>query len=472
MSERILIVEDEETLRSNICRYLERAGHTVSGAANGQEATAELERSPFDLVITDLRLPDTDGLQILERVRALSPESIVLIMTAYASVDSAVEAMRRGAHDYMLKPLSLADLQRRVDRLAEHRRLLQENARLRTQLRGDSDPFQQLRAGGEAMQRFCAFLEKIAPSSSTVLITGESGVGKELVARAIHDLSPRRSGPFVSLNVSAIPDTLMESYLFGHERGSFTGADRRRDGLFRAATGGTLFLDEIGELSLPMQAKLLRATETREILPVGSDRSIKIDVRIVAATHRNLAAMVQEDRFRRDLLYRLSVIQATVPPLRERRDDIPTLARHLLARHAREQRKPTPELSPRAVRLLSGYSWPGNVRELSNVMERAVLLTESSTIDVEDLPIELQALEPLPPTSTPAPSPAASDEECNLEAAVLAFERDHIARVLQRARGNREAAAKLLGLSPATLYRHLQRTGLKGFRYTPEEGGS
>ncbi|MCU0659672.1 MAG: sigma-54 dependent transcriptional regulator [Polyangiaceae bacterium] len=470
MSERILIVEDEETLRNNIHRYLERAGHSVSSAATGKQAAAELERSPFDLVITDFRLPDTDGLQILEQVRTLCPDSIVLIMTAYASVDAAVEAMRRGAHDYLLKPLSLADLQRRIDRLSEHRRLTQENARLRTQLRGENEPFQRLRAGGGTMRKFCTFLEKIAPSSSTVLITGESGTGKELVARAVHDLSPRRGGPFVSLNVSAIPDTLMESYLFGHERGAFTGADRRRDGLFRAATGGTLFLDEIGELSLAMQAKLLRATETREILPVGSDRSIKIDTRIVAATHRDLAAMVQQDRFRRDLLYRLSVIQAMVPPLRERREDVRGLALYLISRHAREQKKEIAGVSPRALQILERYSWPGNVRELSNVMERAVLLTEAQTIDVEDLPIELQALEdiPEPPLLSPPPQPS-SDQECNLEAAALSFERAHIAHVLQRARGNREAAAKLLGLSPATLYRHLQRTGLKGFRYQPDE---
>lgn len=469
MTERILIVEDEETLRGNIGRFLERAGHSVSCVGTGREASAELKRSTFDIVITDLRLPDTDGLQIVESVRGLSPETIVLVMTAYASVDSAVDAMRRGAHDYLLKPLSLADLQRRIDRLSEHRRLTQENDRLRMQLRGEQDPFSLLHSGSEVMRRFCIFLEKIAPSSSTVLITGESGTGKELVARAIHDLSQRREGAFVSLNVSAIPDALMESYLFGHERGAFAGADRRRDGLFRTAASGTLFLDEIGELSMAMQAKLLRAMETREFIPLGSDQAIKVDVRIVAATHRNLPLMVKEERFRRDLLYRISVIQANVPPLRDRREDVKELAYQFVTRHAREQRKAITEMNPRVLQLLERHGWPGNVRELSNVMERAVLLADSGVIGVEDLPVELQALEDVPEPPRPdLNSLPESDEECNLEAATRAFERAHITHVLQRARGNREAAAKLLGLSSATLYRYLQRTGLKGFRYQSE----
>ena len=468
MPERILIVEDEATLCANIVRYLTRAGHTVTGVESGSAALAELGRGSFDLVITDLRLPDIDGLTVLDRVRASCPETIVLIMTAYASVDSAVEALRRGAHDYVLKPLSLADLQKKVEHIAEYRRLGRENARLRTLLRGDADPLTLLRSGGRAMKDLCDWIDKVAASPSNALVLGESGTGKKLVARAIHERSPRADGPFVTLNVSAIPDTLVESYLFGHERGAFTGADRRRDGLFRAASGGTLFLDEIGELALPVQAKLLRAVETKEILPVGADRGIRVDTRIVAATHRDLGKMVEEGRFRQDLLYRLQVVELRVPPLRDRAGDVPALAMHFVGAHARTQRKSVQAIAPDALAILVGYPWPGNVRELSNVIERAVILASDDTITPIDLPTELGVAPASfvdPPASLPAASrDLASDEECNLERAVLTFQRGHIARVLDRSRGGRDAAARLLGLSPATLYRYLQRLGLKGYR--------
>ncbi|MFO0661363.1 MAG: sigma-54 dependent transcriptional regulator [Polyangiaceae bacterium] len=471
MGERILVVEDETTLGANIARSLDRAGHVATLVETGRAAIEAIEREAFDLVISDLRLPDIDGLSVLDQVKSLSPETVVLIMTAYASVDSAVEALRRGAQDYMLKPLSLAELQRRVSHLAEHRRLGVENARLRSIVRGPTDPVSMLRAGGTAMRAVCELLDRVAPSTSTVLITGESGVGKEVVARAVHDLSTRRDGPFVSLNVSAIPDSLVESYLFGHERGAFTGADRRREGLFRTASGGTLFLDEIGELSTNIQAKLLRAVETKEVLPVGSDRPIKVDARIVAATHRDLNQLADEEKFRRDLLYRLSVIQVRVPPLRERREDIPSLAEALILRHSKEQRKTVSKIEPEAIELLQRYSWGGNVRELSNVIERAVLLCDGDKISAADLPLELSALNGdthMTETTSrpPAPEETTQESEENLELAraVLSFERRHIAKVLTRTGGNREAAARLLGLSPATLYRHLQRVGLKGFR--------
>jgi DNA-binding NtrC family response regulator len=467
MAERILVVEDESTLCANIVRYLERAGHTVTGTETGNGALAELRERSFDLVISDLRLPDIDGLSVLDRVRATSPETVVLITTAYASVDSAVEALRRGAHDYVLKPLSLADLLKKVEHIADYRRLGRENARLRTLLRGDAEALTLLRGGGRAMNDLCDMIEKVAASPSNVLVLGESGTGKEVVARAVHERSPRADGPFVSLNVSAIPDTLVESYLFGHERGAFTGAERRREGLFRAASGGTLFLDEIGELPLSVQAKLLRAVEAKEILPVGADRGIKVDTRIVAATHRDLGKMALEGKFRQDLLYRLQVVQLRVPPLRDRRADIPALAMCFVASHARAQRKEVRAIAPDALAILSGYGWPGNVRELSNVIERAVILASDDTITPIDLPTEL-GVEPAPASAPAATAPAAapgfaSDDECNLERAVLTFQRAHIARVLDRTHGARDAAARLLGLSPATLYRYLQRVGLKGY---------
>jgi DNA-binding NtrC family response regulator len=467
MAERILVVEDESTLCHNIERLLSRAGHTVTAVETGAAAVAEIEAHTFDLVITDLRLPDVDGLGILERVKGTSPETVVLIMTAYASVDSAVEALRRGAQDYLLKPLSLADLSAKVQLLSDYRRLGSENARLRSLVRGDADPLALLRRGGRAMNELCDLLEKVAPTTSSVLVLGESGTGKELVARALHDLSPRRDGPFVSINVSAIPDHLVESTLFGHERGAFTGAEKRREGLFRVASSGTLFLDEIGELSPQVQAKLLRALESREVLPVGADRGVKVDVRILAATHRDLGAMTLDGRFRQDLFYRLKVVELHVPALRDRPDDIPGLALHLVGVHARAQRKNVNAIAPDAMALLRGERWRGNVRELSNVIERAVILCSDETITPMDLPIELGASGEGAPPSLPGAPPAA-DEDPNLERAVLAFQRRHIARVLGRAQGNREAAAKLLGLSPATLYRHLTRLGLKGSR---GEGG-
>jgi DNA-binding NtrC family response regulator len=466
MAERILVVEDESTLCHNIERVLARAGHTVTAVETGEAALAEIDAHTFDLVITDLRLPDVDGLAVLERVKRVAPETVVLIMTAYASVDSAVEALRRGAQDYMLKPLSLADLSAKVQHFAEYRRLGRENARLRSLVRGEADPIGLLRRGGRAMQELCDLLEKVAPSSSNVLVLGESGTGKELVARAVHDLSPRHDGPFVSINVSAIPDHLVESTLFGHERGAFTGADKRREGLFRAASGGTLFLDEIGELAAAVQAKLLRALETKEVLPVGADRGVKVDVRIVAATNRDLAVMTGDGRFRQDLFYRLRVVELSVPPLRERPEDIGGLALHFIGLHAKAQRKEVRAIAPDALALLRADRWRGNVRELSNVLERAVILCSDDTITPMDLPVELgtSGADALPVSSAQPSAAVPAEEDPNLERAVLAFQRKHIARVLLRAQGNREAAAKMLGLSPATLYRHLTRLGLKGSR--------
>ena len=465
MADRILLVEDESTLCANIARCLTRAGYDVTAVETGGAALAEVARRTFDLVISDLRLPDVDGLTVLDAVRQTSPETVVLIMTAYASVDSAVEALRRGAHDYVLKPLSLADLLKKVQHITEYHRLGRENARLRTLLRGESDALTLLRRGGPEMNALSDMIEKVAISSANLLVVGESGTGKELVARAVHERSERCEGPFVTLNVSAIPETLVESYLFGHERGAFSGAERKRDGLFRAASGGTLFLDEIGELPPAMQAKLLRAVESKEILPV--------DVRIVAATHRDLGSMVALGTFRQDLLYRLQVVQLRLPALRERRRDVTALARYFLELHGRAQRKAVTGIAPEAMSLLVRYPWPGNVRELSNVLERAVILASDGTVTPDDLPTELGVESGAAgPISAPASFPGGNvtalqpltDDACNFERATLGFQRQHIARVLDRAGGNREAAARLLGLSPATFYRYLQKVGLKGYQ--------
>lgn len=454
MSERILVVEDETTLRTNIARYLTREGHDVHPVGDGEAALALLDELEFDVVLTDLRLPGVSGLSVLERAHTTQPEAVVLLMTAYASIDSAVEALRRGAHDYLLKPLSLAALAAKVRRAEEYHSLSRENARLRRALRDDGDPAELIRLESAAMQALCRLVDKVAPSRSSVLIQGESGTGKELVARAIHDLSDRRDKPFVPVNVSAIPTELVESYLFGHERGAFTGADRRREGLFRAADGGTLFLDEIGELPMPVQAKLLRAAETREILPVGSDRPLRVDTRLLSATHRDLGQMAADGEFREDLLYRLGVFRVTVPALRDHAEDIPAMVARFIARQSREQKKRVFGCEPEALRRLMRYPWPGNVRELSNVIERAVVLCDGDRIGPGDLPLELQAED---------------SETTNLQEAMSAFERRHIASVLATCGGNRERAAELLGISPATLYRRLAQLGLRGYRGVPAD---
>ncbi len=461
MGERILIVEDEATLATNMARYLGRLGHSVTTVGTGAEAVGEIDHRTFDLVITDLRLPDIDGLAVLDHVRASSPETVVLLCTAYASTESAIEALRRGAHDYMLKPVALADLQRKVTNIAEYKRLGRENARLRTLLTGDGEALGLLRRGGREMSALCDAIEKVAASPANVLVVGESGTGKELVARAIHERSDRAEGPFVTASVGAIPDSLLDSYLFGHERGAFAGAERPREGLFRSASGGTLFLDEVADLPLVAQGKLLRAVETKEILPLGADVGLKVDARIVAATHRDLDAMAQRGEFRSDLLYRVRVVTLRVPPLRERRGDIPELAEWLLRHHATMQRKVVTRIDAEALAVLGRYDLPGNVRELSNVIERAVILSTRDEIGPLDLPAEIGAT--LPPGAGPSSAPTSFDpERCELERATLAFQRDHIARVLDLVGGNREAAAKALGLSPATFYRYLHKTGLRG----------
>ena len=451
MSERILIVEDEATLRANIQRFLERAGHVVSSVETGTDAIQLLDQREFDVVLTDLRLPGADGFAVLDRARTVSPDCVVLLMTAYASLESAVDALRRGAHDYLLKPVSLASLGAKVQHIAAHRKLVREYARLRTSLNDDEDRLGLLRLESASMRQIVELVEKVAPSSSNVLIQGESGTGKEVVARAIHDVSPRREGAFVPGNVSAMPENLVESYLFGHERGAFTGAERQREGLFRAASGGTIFLDEIGELPLSVQGKLLRVVETKEILPVGSDRATAVDTRVVCASHRDLLRLARDRRFREDLFYRLSVVTITVPPLRDRVEDIVTLVRRFVVKQSREQKKHIQAVTPEALQLLVRYPWPGNVRELSNVIERAVLLCDGHTIGPADLPQDLRG----------DPSDAVG---WRLDAAMDAFERRHVAAVLATSGGNREKAALLLGISPAPLYRRLEKLALKGYR--------
>ena len=447
MGERILIIEDEESLRRNLERCLAELGHKVSCAACGEDAVGLLHREQFDIVITDIRLGDMDGLDILKRITSLSSQAGVLVMTAYGSLDSAIEAFRSGAHDYILKPFSLEEIEQRVKNIASNRNLQRQNALLRQEIQKCHNP-SELVYESQSMKETYDLVCKIAPLKSNVLITGESGTGKELVARAIHELSGRRDGVLVPLNVSAIPETLVESYLFGHCKGAFTGAERSRPGVFRAAEKGTLFLDEIGELPLHVQPKLLRALEEKEITPIGCDFPIKVDTRIVAATHRDLDAMVKAGSFRQDLLLRLNVLRIHLPPLRQRIEDIPTLVTHLIKRHCDNFGRPPLCIEPEVMNYLMSCPWElGNVRELSNFLERLVIMSDRETIREDDLPKSFRT----------------QGGECplHLKEAVSRAERNHIVSILRSVNGSRERAACALGISLATLYRHLDRLGLK-----------
>jgi two-component system, NtrC family, response regulator AtoC len=444
MPERVLIVEDEETLRENLERYLGREGYEVRAARSAEEVLDPEFPSNADVALVDIHLPGIDGLSLASELARRGV--LVVVMTAYGSIDSAVEALDTGVHGYVVKPLRLREVAARVARMCEHRRVIKENARLRRLLaepRGSSG----IIGHSRALEKALALVRQIAPSSSTVLIQGESGSGKELLARALHDWSARRDGPFIAVNTTAIPDSLAESQLFGHERGAFTGADVPREGLFRAAHGGTLFLDEIGDLPLQQQAKLLRALETKEVVPVGGSRAIRVDCRIVAATNSELSELVREKRFRSDLYYRLSAIRVDVPPLRKRSEDIPALAHHFLETHAAEHRRPVVGIEADAMLRLLGYSWPGNVRELSNVIERAVVVCAGGFVGLADLPPELAG--------------AASVTHGEYHGTMDAYERPLLGATLERAGGDRREAARLLGMPLATLYRRIDKLGLK-----------
>ncbi|MEZ5990216.1 MAG: sigma-54 dependent transcriptional regulator [Planctomycetota bacterium] len=441
--ERVLLVEDERAQREPLARFLQRSGHEVVEARTGEEGLEELRRHAFAVLVTDLRLPGIDGLELIRRARDLDEDCGLLLITAYASVESAIEALRLGAHDYILKPLILDEVATKVGRLIEQRELRRENARLRAALQRGAGPADDLVADSKAMGEVVAWVRRAASTRATVLVLGETGVGKEVVARAIHAAGPQAAEPFLAVNLAALPVAMVESELFGHERGAFTGAERRREGLLRAAGEGTVFLDEIAELPLEVQPKLLRALEAREVFPLGSDRPVPFQARLIAATHRDLARRVDERRFREDLYYRLNILRIVVPPLRERPEDVPGLVRHLLGRSPGGRGV---EVSPEAMRALCGHRWRGNVRELANVLERARILAVEGRIDLPQLPEDVRGQE----------------DGLSLQLAVDRFERGYIAMALELCQGNRQQAARELGISEATLYRRIEKLGLKG----------
>lgn len=451
MDGAILIAEDHEVARKSIKEYLQQEGYRVEEAADGDAAIEAINNSDFDLVITDLKMPQASGLEVLKHVREIAPNTLVIVTTAFGSVESAIEALRYGAQDYVIKPIIFEDLLSKVRHVMEYRRLAWEIQMLRRELSNLSPTFSDLVGRSQAMRTIVALIQKVASSDSTVLITGESGCGKEVVARAIHSQSPRKDKLFLPVNCSAIPDTLLESQLFGHVKGSFTGAVNSNEGLFQRAKGGTIFLDEIADLSAVLQPKLLRAIEAKEILPVGSTQPAKVDVRIIAATNAELSKACEQGRFREDLYYRLNVINIRVPPLRERREDIAPLIDYLIRRHNMEMKKSYKGADNAAIRILMSLPWRGNIRELDNVLERAMILGNGEWITASDIP-HAEKWEEHNHNTYAGPH--------DLTDALRAYEKMHIENVLKETDGNRAVAAKMLGLSRSSLYRKLDSLGI------------
>jgi two-component system response regulator PilR (NtrC family) len=438
---RVLVVDDERSMRELLAIMLKQAGHDVTVADGGKAAIEALNNDAFDLVITDLRMREIDGLAVLRAAKEHSPQTVVLVITAFASTETAVEAMKLGAYDYLTKPFKLDEIKLTIANALERKRLQDENQALKRQLRRERG-FDNFIGESRQMQDIFDTIRKAADGLSNVLVTGESGTGKELVARAIHDESPRRNGPFVSVNCGAIPETLMESELFGHVKGAFTGAVANTVGLFSAAAGGTLFLDEVTEVPSSVQVKLLRAIQEREIRRVGDTRDIKVDVRLIAASNRDVAKAVADGALREDLFYRLNVIPVHLPPLRERREDIPPLVAHFITRLGAELGRPVRGATPEALAILESYRWPGNVRELENVIERALVLGSGDTLDARALPPDLQRPRDVQDISVEIP-----EEGLDLEATLSQVEQRYMQMALARTGGVQTRAAELLRVS-------------------------
>ena len=442
---RILLADDEGSIRESLAEVLRQEGYQVDTAADGTEALAAIDKGDYGVIVTDLRMPGADGLAVLRHVREVAPQTLVLLVTAYASIETAVEALRQGAHDYILKPLIIEDVLAKVSRLFEHRQLAWVSQILRREVESRFDFTQMIIGRSPALQEIMAVIRKVAPTNSTVLITGESGVGKEVVARAIHHYSHLHDKLFLPVNCGAIPENLLESQLFGHAKGSFTGAVAAQEGLFQRARGGTIFLDEIGDLPADLQVKLLRAIEEKEILPLGTATPIKVDIRIIAATNRDLRKAVEEAKFREDLYYRLNVVNIEIPPLRDRREDIPQLVDYLVRRHNADLKKNYKGVDNATMKVLMSLPWKGNIRELDNVIEHAMILGNGEWVTPADLPRSV--------SRDGADLTVVGD---NLRDAIRAYEKGHIENVLKRVANDKRKAAELLGLSLSSLYRKIE----------------
>jgi DNA-binding NtrC family response regulator len=438
----LLIVDDETVVRDSLGKWFEEEGYAVETASSAREALRKLPQEHWDLALVDIKMPGMDGLELQRKIHEADPETIIIIMTGYASVETAVQALKDGAHDYITKPFDPDDLAHTIQKALEHRQIKKENVRLRESL----EEVQAVDLVGQSpgMRKVLEMIHTVAPADTTVLITGESGTGKELVARAIHNLSPRRFMPLVVIHCGALTETLLESELFGHEKGAFTGAQYRKKGKFEVAEGGTVFLDEISDISLKTQTDLLRVLQEKEITRVGGTQPLQVDFRAVAATNKNLEALVKEGTFRPDLYYRLNVFEIRVPPLRERKEDIPLLAEHFLRKYARAMNKRFTGVSKSALDLMMHYDWPGNVRELENAIERALVIGREPEIQAADFPLQFAQ-------ASPASGGLTLED----------VERMHILKVLEDCGWNQSMAARILRIDRVTLYNKIKKYGFK-----------
>jgi two-component system response regulator HydG len=466
---RILVADDHDAVREGMVLSLTRLGHEVQGVRGGAEAIAAYRKRPADVVVTDLRMVPVDGIEVVRRLREADPEATVLVVSAHGTIPVAVEAMREGAIDFIEKPFSPEVLRARVEKAVEiaRERRGARTARARAEALEEDlgrahDPHG-LVGGSEPMRRVLEQIRKVAPTDATVLVLGESGTGKELVARAIHDASPRREKPFVSISCAAIPEGLLESELFGHEKGAFTGAIRRKLGRFELAHEGTLFLDEVGEIPPSIQVKLLRVLQERKFERVGGEETVEVDVRVVSATNRDLAGMVKAGRFREDLFYRLDVVPIALPPLRERPGDVEELARYFLGRIAPRLGRPVKDFAPEALELLRRHRWPGNVRELENVVEQALVFAEGEVVSPGDLPDGLRRAPPAPALPVP-------QGDRSLTEILEDLEKQLILGAYEKAKGVKAETARLLGIKPSALYYKLEKYGIVKSGEKPEEG--
>ncbi len=443
LSSKLLIVDDEESVRDSLKNWFEEDGYTVSTAKDAYDALEQLEKELFGIVLLDIKMPGMDGLELQEKIREINKDIIVIIMTAYASVDTAITALKHGAYDYMVKPFNPEDLSRLVRNASRQIELSSENVQLKQNLH-HLTPMSDIIGDSEPIKRVMELVKTVAPSDSTVVIRGESGTGKELIARAIHCHSPRRYFPIIAVNCGALSESLLESELFGHEKGAFTGAHARRKGKFEMADRGTLFLDEIGNISQKMQMELLRVLESKQFHRVGGNQTIDVDIRLICATNKNLEKAVEDGSFREDLYYRVNVFTIILPPLRERRSDIPLLAQHFVEKYAASMNKPVHQISSAAMDLLIRHDWPGNVRELENAIERAMVVGKPPAIQPDDLPFQL-----LPSQHDP--------DDYSLAGA----EKRQIDKILEKTNGNIKRAAELLQIDRVTLYNKIKKYGLR-----------
>jgi DNA-binding NtrC family response regulator len=446
---RILAVDDDPLLRDFLSEALNRSGCRVDSVSTGEEALERITEKEYDIILTDVRLPNMDGVEVLKKAKNFLPDAEVVMITAYGTVQNAVEAMKLGAFDYLLKPLSVDEIDLVIQRALDHKRLVLENRLLRSEIK-EKYGFENIVGRTSEMNKIFELVRTIADTRATVLLTGESGTGKELIAKAIHYNSSRREGPFIAINCPALPEGLVESELFGHEKGSFTGAIRQSRGRFELADGGTLLLDEISEISIHLQGKLLRVLQEREFERVGSGIPIQVDARVIATSNRDLKKLIQEDKFREDLFYRLSVVPIHVPPLRERKEDIPALAQHFLKKYNLENNRQIKGISPKVNELFLEYHWRGNVREMENLIERAVVTAKGNVLTPRDFPRELTF-----------GRMRSSSRETEVGSTIHEAERELILNTLEAQAGNRTKAAEILGISTRTLRNKLHEYGLK-----------